>query len=95
MKQQRSSPLSPKVAGLALVLFGLSAFLGLTGEVQASPPALSHSSVASSDRAGTGDSAILVNRGTHERKCPRSADGCEKPQSCKPGVLVCRMASGE
>ena len=92
MKQQRSSPLSLKVAGLTLALFGFGSFLGVTGEVQASPPVLSQSSIAPADRAGSAaDEVTRVNRGTKERKCPRSADGCEKPPSCKPGILVCRV----
>jgi len=90
--KQHNSCLSLKVAGLALALFGLSAVLGLgsIGEVQAGQQALSQSS-AQADRVGTGDYAIRVNRGSIERKCPRSADGCEKPPSCKPGILVCRV----
>jgi hypothetical protein len=95
MKQQRSYSLSPKVAGLALALFGFGSFMGLTGEVQASQPALSQLSIASADRVGTGDYATRINRGTPERKCPRSNDGCEKPPSCKPGVLVCRVGVGQ
>jgi hypothetical protein len=94
MKQQRSSPLSPKVAGVALALFGLCAVLGLgsIGEVQAGQQALSQSFVMV-DRAGTGDyAATFVNRGTRDRKCTRSINNdCEKPPSCKPGILVCRV----
>jgi len=89
--KQRTSCLSPKVAGIALALFGLCAVLGLgsIGETQAGQPTLSQS-FAQADRAGTGDyDAIRVNRGTKERKCPRSVDGCEKIPSCKPGTLVC------
>lgn len=91
MKQHTSSH-SPKVAGIALALFGLSAIFGLgsIGQAQAGQPALSQSFVTV-DRVDTGDYAVRVNRGTQERKCPRSADGCEKPQSCKPGTLVCRL----
>lgn len=90
--KQHTFCLSPKVAGMALALFGLSAVLGLgsMGEAQAGQPALSQSFVMV-DRAGTGDYAIRVGRGTTDRKCPRSADGCDKPQSCKPGTLVCRV----
>jgi len=94
MKQQRSSPLSPKVAGLALALFGFGSFLGVTGEVQASPPALSQSSIAQADRAGAGDySAILAKRSPGESKCPRSADGCDKRPSCPPEATVCPKPS--
>jgi hypothetical protein len=91
MKQHKSC-LSPKVAGMALALFGLSAVMGLgsIGEAQAGQQAL-FQSFAPVDRVGTGDYAIRVNRGTKERKCPRSADGCEKPPTCKPGILVCRV----
>ena len=91
MKHHTSSH-SLKVAGIALALLGLSAIFGLgsIGEAQAGQPALSQSFVTV-DRVGTGDYAVRVNRGTKERKCPRSADGCEKPQSCKPGTLVCRL----
>ena len=91
--KQHISYLSPKVAGMALALFGLSAVLGLgsIGEAQAGQPALSHSFVMV-DRAGTGDYAIRVSRGSKERKCSRSSNNnCEKPPSCKPGVLVCRV----
>ena len=90
--KQHNSCLSPKVAGMALALFGLCAVLGLgsIGEAQAGQQAL-FQSFAPADRVGTGDYAIRVNRGTTDRKCPRSADGCEKPQSCKPGTLVCRV----
>ncbi|MEK7349466.1 MAG: hypothetical protein AAB177_01235 [Nitrospirota bacterium] len=90
--KQHTFCLSPKVAGMALALFGLSAVLGLgsIGEAQAGQQAL-FQSFAPADRVGTGDHAIRVNRGTTERKCPRSVDGCEKPQSCKPGILVCRV----
>jgi len=91
MKQHTCSP-SLKVAGMALALFGLCAVLGLgsMGEAQAGQQAL-FQSFSPADRVGTGDYAIRVNRGTTDRKCPRSADGCEKPQSCKPGTLVCRV----
>ena len=91
--KQHISYLSPKVAGTALALFGLSAVLGLgsIGEAQAGQPALSHSFVMV-DRAGTGDYVIRVSRGSKERKCSRSSNNnCEKPPSCKPGVLVCRV----
>jgi hypothetical protein len=89
---QHNSCFPPKVAGMALALFGLSAVLGWgsIGEVQAGQQAL-FQSFAPADRVGTGDFAVRVNRGTPERKCPRSNDGCEKPPSCKPGVLVCRV----
>ena len=80
MKRHTSS-LSPKVAGLALALFGFSAILGLGsyGEAKASQQALSQS-FAPADRIGTGDyAATRVNRGTKERKCPRSSNnGCQK-----------------
>lgn len=90
MKQQRNSCFSSRAACLALALCGLGSFMGLgwTGTVQAGPLALSQSA-ASADRAGTADYAVRVNRGSTERKCPRSSDGCEKPPSCKPGILVC------
>lgn len=89
--KQHTVCLSPKVAGMALALFGLCAVLGLgsMGEAQAGPLVLSQS-IESADRAGA-HAAIRVNRGTTDRKCPRSTDGCEKPQSCKPGTLVCRV----
>ena len=89
--KQHTSCLFPKVAGSALALFGFCAILGLgsIGEAQAGPLVLSQS-IESADRAGA-YTAIRVNRGTTDRKCPRSADGCEKPQSCKPGILVCRV----
>jgi hypothetical protein len=81
MKQQRSSLLSLKVAGLALALFGLSAVpgLGSIGGAQASPLSLTQS-ISSSVRVGAGDHAvILVGRGKNDSKrCPRSNDGCEK-----------------
>jgi hypothetical protein len=89
MKQQRNSCFSSRVACMALALCGLGGFLGLgsTGAALASAPTLSQSIEA--------DYTTSANRGTTERKCPRSTDGCEKPQSCKPGILVCRVVSGE
>jgi len=79
MKRHTSS-LSPKVAGLALALFGFSAILGLGsyGEAKAAHPALSQSFAM--DRAGTGNyAATHVSRGTNDRKCPRSSNnGCQK-----------------
>lgn len=86
--------LSPKVAGLALALFGFCAVSGLgsIGEVQAGQQALSQS-FAWADRAGTGDYAIRVNRGTTERKCPRGTDGCDKQPSCPPDATVCPKPS--
>ncbi len=91
MKQQRNSRFSSRAACMALALCGLGGFLGLgpMGLAQAGQPALSESIAA--DRASAADYTTRVNRGTTERKCPRSADGCERPQSCKPGILVCRV----
>jgi hypothetical protein len=92
--KRHTSCLSPKVAGLALAFFGFSAVLGLgsIGEAQVGQQALSQSFVMV-DRAGTGDyAATVVKRGTNDRKCPRSTNNnCEKPPSCKPGILVCRV----
>jgi hypothetical protein len=92
--KQHTSCLSPKVAGMALAFFGFSAILGLgsIGEAQAGQPALFQSFVMV-DRAGTGDyAATRVSRGSKDRKCSRSSNNnCEKPPSCKPGVLVCRV----
>jgi hypothetical protein len=90
--KQHTFCLSPKVAGMALALFGLSAVLGLGSmdEAQAGPLVLSQS-IESADRAGA-HAAIRVSRGSKERKCSRSSNNnCEKPPSCKPGVLVCRV----
>jgi hypothetical protein len=94
MKQHTSSH-SPKVAGIALALFGLSAILGLgpIGEAQAGQPALSQSFVTV-DRAGTGGyQAILAKRSPGESKCPRSADGCDKRPICPPEATVCPKPS--
>ncbi|THJ10929.1 MAG: hypothetical protein CAF43_008795 [Nitrospira sp. CG24C] len=92
--KQHNSCLSPKLAGMALALFGLCAVLGpgSIGEVQAGQQALSQSFVMA-DRVGTGDyAATFVKRGTNDRKCTRSINNdCEKPPSCKPGILVCRV----
>ncbi len=92
--KQHTFCLSPKVAGMALALCGLGGFLGLgsTGEVQASPLALAQSIAA--DRASSGDYAVTrVNRSPGEKKCPRSADGCEKPPVCPPDATVCPKTS--
>ncbi len=92
--KQHNSCLSPKVAGMALALFGLCAVLGLgsMGEAQAGQQAL-FQSFAPADRVGTGDYAIRVNRGTTERKCPRGTDGCDKQPSCPPDATVCPKPS--
>ena len=93
MKQQRSSPLSLKVAGLALALFGLSAIVGLgsIGEAQAGQQALSQS-FAPADRAGA-HAATRVSRSPGEKKCPRSSDGCDKRPPCPPDATVCPKLS--
>ena len=93
MKQQRSSPLPPKVAGLALALFGLSAIVGLgsIGEAQAGQQALSQS-FAPADRAGA-HAATRVSRSPGEKKCPRSSDGCDKRPPCPPDATVCPKLS--
>ena len=94
MKQQRNSCFSPKVACMALALCGIGCFLGmgLTGEAQASPLALSQSIAA--DRAGAGGYAVTrINRSPGEKKCPRSADGCERPPVCPPDATVCPKTS--
>jgi hypothetical protein len=88
MKQQRSSSLSPKVAVLALALFGFGSFLGLTGEVQASPLALFQSSIAPVDRVGTGDYAIRVGRGT-----ARTAARSLNPASPASSFVVLMLTS--
>ena len=87
MKQHRNFRFFSRAACMALALCGLGGFLGLgsMGLAQAGQPVLSESIAA--------DYTDSVNRGSTERKCPRSADGCEKPQSCRPGVLVCRVTS--
>ena len=92
MKSQHNSTLSSKAAGLTLALLGFGSFLGLTGEVQASPLALAQSIAA--DRAGARDYAgTRVNRSPGEKKCPRSSDGCEKPPVCPPDATVCPKLS--
>ena len=95
MKQQRNSCLSPNVACMALALFGFCAVLGLglTGEVQASPLALSQS-IAAANRGGTGGyDAIRINRGNQERKCSRGPNSCDKQPPCPPDVIVCPKPS--
>ena len=93
--KQHTSYFSPKVAGLALALFGLSSVLGLgsIGEAQAGQQALSQS-FAPADRVGTGDYATTrVSRSPGEKKCPRSSDGCDKQPSCPPQATVCPKPS--
>ena len=91
--KQHNSCLSPKVAGLALALFGLSAIVGVgsIGEAQAGQQALSKS-FAPADRAGA-YAATRVSRSPGEKKCPRSSDGCDRnpPPVCKPNAPVCRV----
>jgi len=95
--KQHTSYLFPKVAGLALALFGISAVLSLgsMGEAraQAGQQALSQSFLPA-DRVGTGDyQAIFAKRSPGESKCPRSADGCDKRPSCPPEATVCPKPS--
>ena len=93
--KQHTSCLSPKIAGLALALFGFCAVSGLgsIGEVQAGQQALSQS-FAWADRAGTGDYATTrVSRSPGEKQCPRSADGCDKRPPCPPDATVCPKPS--
>ena len=95
MKQQRNSCLSPNVACMALALFGFCAVLGLglTGEVQASPLALSQS-IAAADRGARRDyDATRVSRSPGEKKCPRGPNGCDKQPPCPPDVTVCPKPS--
>ena len=99
MQQRNDSCLHSIVAGLALAVFGLVGVLGWTGEAQAmqqvfaqAPAACvagSQSGLAKGDgcnSSGTGGYAtIRVNRGTQERRCPRSADNeCTKIINPKP-----------
>jgi len=93
--KQHNSCLSPRIAGMALALLGLSVVLGLgsIGEAQAGQQALSQS-FAPADRVGTGDYATTrVSRSPGEKKCPRSSDGCNKPPSCPPEATVCPKPS--
>jgi hypothetical protein len=93
--KQHNSCLTPKVAGLALALFGLSAIVGLgsIGEAQAGLQAPSQF-FAPADRVGAGDSpAILAKRSPGESKCPRSSDGCDKRPPCPPEATVCPRPS--
>ena len=93
--KQHTSCLSPKIAGLALALFGFFAVLGLgsMGEAQAGQQAL-FQSFAQADRVGTGDYATTrVSRSPGDKKCPRSADGCDTKPSCPPDATVCPKPS--
>jgi hypothetical protein len=94
MKQHTCSP-SLNVAGIALALFGLCAVLGLgsMGEAQAGQQAL-FQSFAQADRVGTGDYVTTrVSRSPGDKKCPRSADGCDTKPSCPPDATVCPKPS--
>lgn len=104
MKQQRNSCFPSKVAGMALALIGLCGLLGLglTGEAQASPLALSQAfapaaCMATGDGCRTGGTggydAIRINRGSQERKCPRGPNDCDKQPPCPPDVAVCPKPS--
>ncbi len=93
--KQHTSCLSPKVAGIALALFGISAIVGLAsiGEIQAGQQALSQS-FTSVDRVGTGDYATTrVSRSPGEKKCSRGSNGCDKQPSCPPDATVCPKPS--
>jgi hypothetical protein len=93
--KQHTSCLSPKVAGLALALFGFCAVLGLgsIGEAQAGQQALSQS-FAAADRVGTGGyDAIRVGRGSQDQKCTRGSNDCTKQPPCPPDATVCPKPS--
>jgi hypothetical protein len=61
---------------MTLALFGLTGVPGWTGEAQAANRLTAQPIFA---QAPTAFSAIRVNRGTQEKRCPRSADNnCTK-----------------
>lgn len=69
-------------ASMTLALFGLTGMPGWTGEAQAATRPALQQVIA---QAPETFAAIRVNRGTSEKRCPRSTDNsCAKEQFPKP-----------
>ena len=85
MQPRISSCLLSITAGMTLALCGLVGAPGWTGEAQAATRLTAQPVFA---QAPVAFSAIRVNRGNQEKRCPRSVDNaCAKDQFPKPPPL--------
>ena len=85
MQPRISSCFLSITAGMTLALCGLVGVPGWTGEAQAADRSVVRHGFTQAPEAFA---AIRVNRGTQEKRCPRSVDNsCAKDQFPKPPPL--------